>query len=87
MFNFGCPPKSEKSHFQRQFVNFHVQHPNFHLALEPRILKIEGSSFGNNLCLKGMTYNNTPQKVPIIVTFRDPPPYKLVILRGRTDKG
>ena len=46
-FNFGGPPKLKNSNFQKANLDFDAQHPNFHLALKPKILKLEGSSFGN----------------------------------------
>ena len=44
-FNFGDSPKSEES--RSRFVDFQAQHMTFHLALEAKILKLEGSPFGN----------------------------------------
>ena len=38
-------PKSKMSHFQIANLDFHAQHPSFHLALEPKILKRKGLSF------------------------------------------
>ena len=62
--------------FKKQILNFcdfQAQNPNFHLALELKMLKLEGSSYGKNpsiYALKGWN-NETPKKVPIIVIFKE----------------
>ena len=39
---------SEKSDFQiKKKLDFQAQHQNFHLPLEPKNLKLEGTSIGN----------------------------------------
>ena len=51
--NFDSPLKSKVSDFQIAdiFVDFQALDPKFHLALEPKVLKLEGSSFGNMLSI------------------------------------
>ena len=55
--NSDGPLKSEVSHFKNLIlINFQALDPKFVLALEHRVLKLEGSSFGNRpyICfLKG----------------------------------
>ena len=58
LFNSDGPLKSKVSHFKNmRFFNFQALDPNFVLALEPRVLKLEGSSYANQalyLCPKGV---------------------------------
>ena len=52
-FKFVSPPKLKKS-FSNKNLDFQAQHLNYHIALEPRILNLEGSSFGKRLSVKIM---------------------------------
>ena len=64
-FDFGGPPKSEKSHFQ--IANLVIW------WFSSSKSEFSGSSFGNRhsiYVLKGW-YNETPQKVPIAVIFKE----------------
>ena len=51
-FNSDGPLKSTVSHLKNvKFVNFQDLGPKFVLALEPRVLKLMGSSFGIRLSI------------------------------------
>ena len=56
LFNFGGPPKSKMSDFQKVINQIQAKHPNFVLALDPKFLRPRGSFFGGRpfiLVLKG----------------------------------
>ena len=68
-----------------RFVDFQALGPKIHVALEPKVLKLEGSSFGKRpsiYVLKGW-YNETPIKVKVprtvILGVKAPPPRPALI--------
>ena len=83
-FNSDGPPKSgaSKSKILRS-IDFQALDPNFCQALEPNILDLEGSSYGNRpsiYALKGC-HDETPQKVVVTVILGAkaflPPPVRI----------
>ena len=56
-FNFTALRSSNCPIFKQQnLVDFQALDPTFHLALEPKILKLESSSFGNRQSIKRKKY-------------------------------
>ena len=66
-FSYDSPLKSEVSHLKNLRVfNFQALDPKFVLALEPRVLELEGSSFGIRPYIYGLKECNkeTPKNWP-----------------------
>ena len=62
-FFSGSPRKSKVCHFQTRNLDFPAVHPKFHLALEPKVLKLGESFLGAKAPLGPLQFVKVKVKV------------------------